>query len=187
MPRQGLDRARVVAEAALLVDAVGADAVTLAALADRLGVRAPSLYKHVAGLGALRGDLAALAVSELADALGAAVAGHAGRDALQAGGAAWAAYARAHPGRYALTLRSPIGGTDAHRQAGGRAIDLIRAALRELDLDGDDELHAIRAVRSALHGFCALEAAEGFALALDRDTSLTRLLDALWDGLALRA
>ena len=183
MPRQGLDRARVVAEAALLADQEGLDGVTLAALAARLGVRAPSLYKHVDGLDGLRGELAALAVAELADALGAAIAGRADRDALRAGGAAWAAYARAHPGRYALTLRSPIDGIDAHRAAGERAIDLIRAALRGLDLEGDDELHAIRAVRSGLHGFCALEAAEGFALDLDRDATLARLLDVLWDGL----
>nr|MDT0664287.1 TetR family transcriptional regulator [Micromonospora sp. DSM 115978] len=54
MPRAGLSRDRVVAEAAALADTAGLDAVTLSTLADRLGVRVPSLYKHVDSLDDLR-------------------------------------------------------------------------------------------------------------------------------------
>ena len=54
MPRAGLNTDRVVAEAAELADEVGLDQLTLAALAARLGVRQPSLYKHVASVDALQ-------------------------------------------------------------------------------------------------------------------------------------
>ena len=50
MPRAGLNTDRVVAAAAELADEVGLDQLTLAALAARLGVRQPSLYKHVASI-----------------------------------------------------------------------------------------------------------------------------------------
>lgn len=185
MPRQGLDRARVVAEAAALADAEGIEAVTLAALAARLGVKAPSLYKHVASLDALRVGVAIATIDELADRLGAAVAGRSGRDALDAFGRAWVAYARAHPGRYTLTVRAPDPDDAAHVAAGERVLAVLRATLRPLALAGDAETHAIRVVRSALHGFCALEAAGGFRIPVGHDASLDRLLDVLAAGLGV--
>lgn len=186
MARQGLDRIRVVAEAATLADAEGAEAVTFAALAARLGVRAPSLYKHVDGLQALRTRVAVVALDELNDALGAAVAGRAGREALEALGRAYVGYARAHPGRYRFVLHTPDPPDDAHSAAGQHLVGLFAATLRPLGLEGDEATHAIRAVRSALHGFCAIEAMGGFALPLDLDASLDRLLGVLAVGLGAK-
>ena len=40
----------IAADAAELVDEIGWEQLTLAAIAARFGVRQPSLYKHVAGL-----------------------------------------------------------------------------------------------------------------------------------------
>lgn len=173
----------MVAEAAALADAEGAEAVTLAALAARLGVRAPSLYKHVDGLDALRTHVAVAALDGLGDALGTAVAGRSGREALEALGRAYVAYARAHPGRYALTVRAPDPADAAHVAAADRVAELFRATLRSLGLEGDEATHTIRIVRSALHGFCALEASSGFRMPLDLNASLERLLDVLAVGL----
>ena len=184
MARQGLTAARVVADAAALADEEGLAAVTFAALAARLGVRAPSLYKHVASVEAVRSALAGLAVKELADALVDSIAGRSDGDALRAAGAAYLDYARAHPGRYPLTLRAPDPADVEHTAAAERAIAAVRATLRGIDLSPEDELHAIRGIRSALHGFAAIEAAGGFGLDLDRDVSLRWLIDTLWRGAA---
>ena len=54
MPRAGLNGDRVVDEAERIADEVGLANLTLAALAERLGVRQPSLYKHIDGLAGLR-------------------------------------------------------------------------------------------------------------------------------------
>ncbi|MBA2637496.1 MAG: helix-turn-helix transcriptional regulator [Solirubrobacterales bacterium] len=59
MPRAGLSPNVLVDEAALLVDEHGLEALSLSALADRVGVRPPSLYKHVAGADDLRRRLSA--------------------------------------------------------------------------------------------------------------------------------
>ena len=53
---------------------------------------------------------------------------------------------------------------------------MLTAALAGLGLEGDDAVHAIRALRSAVHGFAAIEAAGGFALAVDRDASFEYLI-----------
>ncbi|MEX1296689.1 MAG: TetR family transcriptional regulator, partial [Candidatus Limnocylindrales bacterium] len=72
MPRAGLSTDIVVHEAADLADEIGYDALTLTALATRLNVAVPSLYKHVGGLDALRRQVALLAVEELGSAMRAA-------------------------------------------------------------------------------------------------------------------
>ena len=181
MPRAGLDAGAVVAAAAALADAAGLDAVTLARLADELGVRAPSLYAHVGGLDDLRRRLAARAMRELGDALQAAAAGRAGADALHAVAAAYRAYARAHPGSYAATQRAPD--LEPAQAAAARLVDTILAILRGYGLEGEEAVHAARAVRAALHGFVTLEAGEGFGLPLDLDESFARLVALLDRGL----
>jgi AcrR family transcriptional regulator len=183
MPRAGLSSEAVVAAAAQLADAEGLQALTLAALAARLGVRAPSLYAHVAGLEDLRERLAARAAAELADALQAAAAGRAGTEALSAVAHAYRCYARRHQGTYEAlqrAARSPEG--EAQAQA-TRVLEVVLAALRAYRLEGEDAIHAVRAIRAALHGFVSLEAEQGFGLALSTEDSFEALVAMLDAGL----
>ena len=73
MPRAGLTGDDVVASAAGLADEIGFQGVTMGLLADRLGVRAPSLYKHVDGLADVQHRLATLTLAELGEAIVAAL------------------------------------------------------------------------------------------------------------------
>jgi AcrR family transcriptional regulator len=65
----GLSAEKVVAAAADLVDRDGYDALILASLADELGVRVPSLYKHVGGLDDLQRRVAHIGSAGLARAV----------------------------------------------------------------------------------------------------------------------
>jgi AcrR family transcriptional regulator len=193
MPRAGLTPDAVVARAGDLADRDGYDALTLAALAGGLGVRVPSLYKHVGGLGDVQRRVALDGLRGLDAAVRAAAVGLAGRDALLAIGHAYRRYAHAHPGRYAAAQRAPAT-DDPVTVAGATALtDLVLAVVRGYRLDADEAgridetVHAVRAVRSALHGFVTLEAVGGFGMPYDLDVSFDRLLDTLHDGLAHRA
>jgi AcrR family transcriptional regulator len=183
MPRAGLSTASVVAAAAGIADADGLDALTLARLATSVGVRTPSLYNHVASLDDVRRRVALVALVELGDALRDATVGRAGDDALTAMAHAYRAYARAHPGRYAATQRAPAAGDDERATAAARAVDVLLAVLRGYGLEGDDAIHAARAVRSALHGFVALESGGGFGIPVALDESFDRMVAALARGL----
>jgi AcrR family transcriptional regulator len=178
VPRVGLHPEAVVAAAAELADTEGLEAVTLARLAQRLGVRSPSLYAHVGGLPDVRRRLAVRGAGELGAALQAAVAGRAGADALAAMATVYRTYAREHPGLYAATQRAPDVGP-----AGESVVDTVLAVLRGYDLHGDDAVHAARIVRAALHGFAALETGEGFGIPLDVDETFARLVAVLDRGL----
>jgi AcrR family transcriptional regulator len=179
MPRSGLTSGAVVDAAARIADADGLEAVSLARLPAELGVRTPSLYSHVGGLGDLRKRLAARGARELADAMQEAATGRARGDALRAVAAAYRRYAREHPGSYAAAQRA----ADLPEEAGGRAVRVFTAVLAGYGLAGDDAIHATRAVRAALHGFAALEAGGGFGMAQSVDESFERLVASLDVGL----
>ena len=182
MPRAGLSAEAVVAAAAELADERGLEGVSLARLASRLGVRAPSLYAHVGGLDDLRARLAARGAEQLAAVLSAAAAGRSGADALAAVAGAYRAYARTHPGSYEALQRA--GREDPRAaEAGRRVVAIVLAVLAGYGLEGEDALHATRAVRSALHGFVSLEAGDGFGLPLDLDESFAALVATLDRGL----
>jgi AcrR family transcriptional regulator len=183
MPRMGLDAERVVDAAAGIADAEGLEAVTLARVAGELGVRAPSLYNHVDGRDDVLRAIAVRGVRELSSALREAAVGRSSADALTAAARAYRAYARAHPGRYAATVAAPTRGDEEHRAAASEAVDVMLAVMRGWDLEGDDAIHAVRAFRSAVHGFVAIEAADGFGMAVDVDASFDRLVATLAGGL----
>jgi AcrR family transcriptional regulator len=182
MPRAGLTTDSVVAAAAELADEQGFDSLTLAALAERLGVRPPSLYAHVGGLEDLRARLAGLGAEQLAARLQAAAVGRSGGEALVAVADAYRAYAHARPGAYAALQRVPASDAPG-AEAAARAVAVVVAVLAGYGLQGDAALHATRAIRAALHGFVLLEAQQGFGLPLAPDRSFATLVSLLDSGL----
>jgi AcrR family transcriptional regulator len=179
MPRIGLTRERVVAEAAIIADEVGLDQLTLASVARRFGVSLPSLYKHVRSLDDLKRDIAVLAVRELTAVLSAAAVGRARRDALYALARAYRQYAKAHPGREAASVRAPTAGDAEYQAASEAALAVLRAVLAGYDITGADAIDAIRSLRATMHGFVVLESAGGFGLPQSVDASYDRLVGIL--------
>ena len=179
MPRIGLSRERVIVEAAAVADGVGLERLTLAAVAKRLGVSLPGLYKHIDGLEGLRRDLAVRGVRELTAAMTAAAVCRSGQDALHAMALAYRSYAVLHPALCAASIRAPSPADAEHLAAGEAAVAVLRAVMDSYGIGGDDAIHAIRCLRVALHGFVSLEAAGGFGLPQSVDVMFTRLIDSL--------
>lgn len=179
----GIDRAQVIAAAAELADAHGLDQLTLAQVAGQVGVRLPSLYNHVAGLPGLRRELALLGVRELGARLSRAAIGKAEDIAVLAVAQAYRAYVIERPGLYAATVRAPAADDLELQQASQAIIDVVLAVLEPYGLAGSAAIHAVRGLRSIIHGFATIEQAGGFGMALNRDESFLRLLQAYIAGL----
>ncbi|GAB3715688.1 TetR/AcrR family transcriptional regulator [Nocardiopsis nanhaiensis] len=177
MPRVGLTPQLVVAEAAVLSDEQGFDALSLSALAKRFGVATPSLYKHVDGLSGLRREVALLAVTELGDRIQGAAVGRSGSDAVRAIFRAYRNYAHEHPGRYAATQRGPAPSDPEAYATFAKPVEVIAAVLRGFEIPEEQLVHTIRALRSAVHGFVDLEAQGGFRMPEDIDESYTVLVE----------
>ncbi|MFJ5842882.1 TetR/AcrR family transcriptional regulator [Streptomyces shenzhenensis] len=184
MPRAGLDPASVTEAGAMLVDEIGFAQLSMGLVAERLGVKTPSLYKHVTSQADLAHRIAILAATELGDAIRDATQGRAGGDALAAAAQAMRTYVREHPGRYAaLNSARPDGPDDPFIPASARALNSLSAVLRGYHLDPAQEIHALRMLRSMLHGFATLEVAGGFQHDTDVDDSFAWMITFIDQGL----
>jgi AcrR family transcriptional regulator len=184
MPRAGLAPASVTEAGATLADEIGFAQLSMGLLAERLGVKTPSLYKHVTSLADLAHRIAVLAGNELADAIGTATQGRAGSDALAAAAQAMRQYVKDHPGRYAAANSArPTGPDDELLPAADRLLASLAAVLRGYRLDPGQEIHALRMLRSMLHGFATLEVAGGFQMDTDVDESFTWMINLIDQGL----
>lgn len=193
MPRAGLSHDAVVQLAMQVVDAGGSRGfaeLSLAKVAAKAGVAAPSLYKHVGSLADLRREVALIAIRELTAAGTSATVGRAGEDALHALASAWRRYALEHPGRYTATQIGPDPDDPADarlRAAAAESVQVVAAVLRGFGLPDGRTIDAIRAVRAGVHGFVTLELGGGFRMREDVDQSFTVLLDMLVAGVAALA
>lgn len=88
-----------------LLERDGWDAVTMGAVAAELGIKAPSLYKHLTGKAALRTQLTAVGLAEVGAHLHTVVSGGGGVPALLA---AYRAVAHASPQLYRLATSGPL-------------------------------------------------------------------------------
>lgn len=174
----------MVAEGERIADEVGLSGLTLAALADRLGVRQPSLYKHIAGTNGLRRSIAVRAKNDLADVLRRAAVGRARGDAVASMARAYRQWALEHPGRYAAAQRAPAPGDTDDELASGDAVRVVAEIMAGYELRDDDAIDAIRALRAALHGFVMLEMDAGFGLPANINRSFDRLVAGLTTAFA---
>src|SRR5689334_6717091 len=112
-----------------MVDELGLEGLTLAALAERLGVRQPSLYKHIGGVADLRRALGTRAGAEVAAVLSRAAVGRSRGDAIRAMADAHRAWALAHPARYPLTQVSPRPQDTEAKQVEAQYLQVLLAVL----------------------------------------------------------
>lgn len=184
--RTALDRVAVVHAAAALVNAEGPEALTINRLARELGVQPPSLYNHIAGLDDLLRELSLLSVRSLGERIAESAVGRSGRAGVMALAEAYRAYVREFPGLYQISLRASGNMSQPSTELQAAEERVVRTVLVLIDsfgLTGDDAIHAVRALRSAIHGFATLEVAGGFGMVLDRDESFRRLIGMLIAGI----
>lgn len=179
--RKGLTRQTTIDTAVEYADRNGLDALSFSALARHLGVSGPSLYAHLpGGIRELRAALCTRGSDEIAARQRRAATGRAGGDALRAMAYAQRDYARVHPALYAATsFAVHYYEDDQVRRSADEAAAVAADVLAAAGVPGVARVHAARAVRSAVQGFCALEAAGVFALDVSLDDSFEWLIDSL--------
>ena len=174
----------IVAAARALLEEQGLESVTMASVAQRVGVKPPSLYKHVRDRGALLAAIATDAALELGRILSAADAGPGNppeaRLALLAD--AYRAFTRRAP-RAAAMLFTDLGpGTRAPVEAAALAarpvVDVAAAFAGPAEA-----LAAARVLTAFAYGFASMEAAGAFRLGGNVDDAFRLGIDVLAKGL----
>jgi AcrR family transcriptional regulator len=166
-------RVQIVDAARRLLEEQGPEALSMRNVAAEIGIRAPSLYEHVADKRALESAIIAAGLREQAVALSTAMTGP--DDRLAATTDAWRRWALVHPHVYRLIYARDLDREDP------AVADAERAAAAPMwDLCGGDKVTA-RVIWAFAHGMVQLELSDRFPPGAD--------IDGLWErGLhALRA
>jgi AcrR family transcriptional regulator len=171
-------RAREILDVARdLLDEQGSDGLSMRKLADRLGMRAPSLYKHFPNKDALEAALISRGFEEQGEQFEAAL-----RDSpepLAAIAAVYRAYAQQHPHLYRLMYDRSLNRDLLSPGSEDRAVaPAVRAA------GGDRSL--ARAIWAFAHGMTVLELNNRFPADADLDAAWERGLAALQASVARR-
>jgi AcrR family transcriptional regulator len=150
-------REQIVREARALLEREGPSGLSMRRLAERLDIRAPSLYKHLPG----KADVEAAIIADGLRELGAQLA--AAGPELGALAGAYRAFALAHPHLYTLMTDGPLRRDLLPEGIEQEIAAPLRAAL-------PDEA-AARAAWAAAHGLAALELAGRFPPGADLDAA----------------
>lgn len=172
-----VDLTRIRQAASALANQHGIDGLSMNDLARALGIRTPSLYSHVGGLGEVKRLLALYGLEELEREAARATIGKAGPDAVRGLLNGYRDFARKNPGVYAATLPTPPREDTEWRAAVDRLLQTCLAALQGFRLQGPEATHALRGLRSLGHGFASLEAAGALKGTVDRNQSFAWLTE----------
>ena len=166
-------RAREIVDAAReLLEAEGPEGLSMRRVAERVGIRAPSIYKHLPDKQALEAALVSAGFAEWAEVFEQAVEG--ADDPLAALACAYRDQARRHPHLYRLMTDRPLA---RERLAPGVE---ERAAARVVEEVGDPD--AARAMWAFAHGMTILELNGRFPPDADLDAAWARGIAAFGGG-----
>jgi AcrR family transcriptional regulator len=144
-----------------LLEEEGPSTPTMRRLGERLGVRAPSLYKHVAGKHELEDALQRAGLDELGMAV--AAEAEAAGDPLAAAAHAYRRFALANQGLYRLMTGRPLPADHEPGEGEQRGIETLVAAAGGVD--------QARALWAFAHGMAYLELAGRFPPGADVDAA----------------
>ena len=154
-------RDQIVAAAMELLESEGPDGLSMRAVAGRIGVKAPSLYKHFPDKQSIESALIADAFAQVAEVFSEAVSG---ADPLASLGVAYRAWAHQHPHLYRLMTQKPL-----RRDQLPPGVEAAAAAPVVHAAGGDPDL--ARAAWALAHGLTVLELDDRFPPDADVDAA----------------
>jgi len=178
---------RLLKGATALVNQRGLEELSMSELAQALNVRTPTLYSHVAGLDDLKRLLALHGLAELERTMARATIGISGPDAVRALLNAYREFVEKNPGLYAATVPTPPRSDREWSAAVDRLMDTLLACLQYYDLRGAEKVHALRGLRSLVHGFVSLESSGALKHPVNRNDSFAWLVESFLAALEKKA
>ncbi len=152
------------------------------AVADAVGVRAPSLYKRFAGRPALIRAIAQDVASELDAVVAPALAVDDPAEAVRLVADRYRAFARRSPGAYQLLFTNLLPEANPSAEANAAASVGILTVMERL-VGRERALEAARLVTAFAHGFVSMELAGAFRLGGDVDEAYRFATDSIIEGL----
>ena len=167
----------VLAAAIEMAEKQGLETLSIRELAEKLGVKPPSLYNHINGLDDARRQLAHVALEKLEAALRDTALGYARTDALRKIAHAYRRFAQRHPELYKAFIACSSFDDAGIAEAKQAVIRTFYQVFEPYQLDHATKIHFARCFRSALHGFVSLESAGFFKNSVAVEKSFEILIE----------
>jgi len=152
-----LNRDKIVSAAAELIEEIGLKNIDLNKLADKLGIKTPSLYNHIDGINGLYVGLVDLGMERLSESLRNSAIGLSKEDAIVAVAYAYRKFVKDNPELYKATMKAPKL-DNGYIKKSGNISDIMNKILESYNNYSEEEkVHIIRGFRSIVHGFVSLE------------------------------
>ncbi|MDE7446062.1 MAG: WHG domain-containing protein [Lachnospiraceae bacterium] len=181
--RTKLDKSVILDTAARMADREGIANITLKSLAEKLGVKSPSLYKHISGLDELNKELMLYGWDLLEKEMIKAAIGKAKDDAVIALSYTYRNFVALHRGLFEAMQWYNMYQTDEHLQATEGLVSVIFQVLDAYDLHEEQKVHIVRMLRGFLQGFSAIESHNGFGNSLSMEDTFDFSLKIILNGI----
>lgn len=181
--KAGLDKKVILETAVKMADTKGIASITIKSLADELGVKSPSLYKHISGIEELNKELMLYGWKKLEKELTKAAVGKAKDDAIIAMCHAYRAYVMRHTGVFEAMQWYNMYQSEEHLQATAEIVSVIFQVLDAYGLSEEQKVHIVRMLRSFLQGFLSVESHGGFGNSLTVDDTFEISLKIFLNGI----
>ena len=183
--KNGLDRNKILAAAVEIADESGFQSLTLKTLADRLGIKSPSLYKHFRrGLEELHEELMLYGWRCMEKEVVDAAVGKAREDALLSICKAYRTFACRHKGLYEAMQWYNMYLSDKHLKATEGLVSVMFRVLDAYELEEEQIVHIVRMLRSFLQGFSTIESHGGYGNPVTTDASFDFAVKTLINGIS---
>jgi len=179
IPRQGLTRERILEKAIDIINKRGYNTLSLAMLSSELNVKAPALFKHYRNFDDLKENLTLFGIQSLKQKLQDAVTGKAGEQALFGLCHSYRDFAKTNSGIYQAIQPAYFKKGKEIEQAAVELMTIILNVVKGFDIDSKHYIHALRVIRSSLHGFVVMEIEFGFGMSANIDQSFEHQINAL--------
>ena len=180
-----MKREAIIQTAAEMADEKGFASISMKELADRLGIKSPSLYKHFSGgLDELNKEIMLYGWRLLDSEITKEVIGKAKDDAVIELCYAYRRFVAEHKGLYEAMQWYNMYLSDEHLQASEGTVDVMFRALSSYGLTEEKKVHTVRMIRAFMQGFCTIECHGGYGNPVSLNETFDFALHTILTGIA---
>lgn len=154
---KGITKERITKETKVLIAEKGLSGFSLHCLADRLGIKAASLYTHVSGVDEVLAAASKDILHEFYNRQMQAITGKSRKDALAALAESERSYASENPSFYELIMNLQLSDNQELRDAAACIVEPIMQILSEYNLHTAQKTDVQRMFRACVYGFVSQE------------------------------
>ena len=157
MFHKGLNKEIIIEAAKELIEQEGFQAFSMRRLAEKLNVKAASLYTHIESMDALFTEIGLAALQDQKECLMNAIGDKHGAAAIEAAAQSYRQFASDHIELYQLIMKMPSGDNEILKEAAAVTAEPFMKILNDYHISDSRKMHWQRVLRGLMHGFISEE------------------------------